>query len=273
MRWAGPKKAPDDTLNTLDDDNPSPGQAVPPPARSDRGVNARGSNGNREHARVADVVIDASRAAATGVEAAPRAGASHEGPRRADARGVNWVRAAVERYETQLTLYARHVLGGDLERARDVVQEAFLRLIGQDRGKVEPHLTEWLYTVCRNLAIDVRRKERRVERLSDAVADSSVSDAPDPDARSEHDDVLTHVLRTLQRLPKNQQECVRLKFQGDLSYKQISEVTGLTVTNVGFLIHTGLKTLRQKLASAPQGGPEGKPDRQASPTSVGRKQA
>src|SRR3712207_7642349 len=69
------------------------------------------------------------------------------------------VRSAVQRFEQPLMSYARHVLGGDLERARDVVQETFLRLIGQDPAKVAPHLTEWLYTVCRNLAIDVRRKE------------------------------------------------------------------------------------------------------------------
>jgi RNA polymerase sigma-70 factor (ECF subfamily) len=50
-------------------------------------------------------------------------------------------------------------------------------------------------------------------------------------------------------LPRNQQECIRLKFQSGLSYKQISDVTNLTATNVGFLIHTGLKTLRQRLAA------------------------
>ena len=163
-----------------------------------------------------------------------------------DSRG-QFVRAAVQRYETPLMSYARHVLGGDVERARDVVQETFLRLIGQDPEKVRPHLTEWLYTVCRNLAIDVRRKERRMGRLSDAVADSATSDAPPPGARAEDDDAMTHVLRSLKQLPRNQQECIRLKFQGGLSYKQISEVTSLTVTNVGFLIHTGLKTLRQRL--------------------------
>src|SRR4051794_36083133 len=69
-----------------------------------------------------------------------------------------FVRAAVERYEGPLTTYAKHVLGGDLDRARDVVQDAFLRLLAQDAQRVTPHLTEWLYTVCRNLAIDVRRK-------------------------------------------------------------------------------------------------------------------
>ena len=159
-----------------------------------------------------------------------------------------WVRLALARHEAPLTTYVRHVLRGDVERARDVVQEAFRRLIGQDRAKVAPHLTEWLYTVCRNLAIDVRRKEKRMSRLSDADADSAVGVAPEPIAHVERDDAMSHVLRSLATLPPNQQECIRLKFQGGLSYKQISAVTNLTVTNVGFLIHTGLKTLRQRLA-------------------------
>jgi RNA polymerase sigma-70 factor (ECF subfamily) len=160
-----------------------------------------------------------------------------------------WIRSAVERYEGPLTAYARNVLGGDADRARDVVQDAFLRLLAQDPAKVAPHLAEWLYTVCRNLAIDVRRKDRRTERLTDVDVDSAVSDSPHPGERSEHDDALSHVLRSMRRLPPNQQECIRLKFQGGLSYKEISRVTNLTVTNVGFLIHTGLKTLRQRLAA------------------------
>ena len=168
--------------------------------------------------------------------------------------GAAWIRSVVERYEGLLGVYTRHVLGGDAERARDIVQEAFLRLISQDRAKIAPHVTEWLYTVCRNLAIDVRRKERRMEALSDADADSATSSAPEPGDRAEQDDAMSHVLRKMKQLPRNQQECIRLKFQGGLSYKQISEVTGLTVTNVGFLIHTGLKTLRHRLVKTDEPG-------------------
>jgi len=51
-----------------------------------------------------------------------------------------------------------------------------------------------------------------------------------------------HILNTL---PANQQEVLRLKFQGDLSYQEISRITDLSMGNVGFLIHTGLKTIRQ----------------------------
>jgi RNA polymerase sigma-70 factor (ECF subfamily) len=48
-------------------------------------------------------------------------------------------------------------------------------------------------------------------------------------------------------LPANQQEVVRLKFQNSLSYKEISAITGLSVTNVGYLLHTAIQTLRGKL--------------------------
>jgi RNA polymerase sigma-70 factor (ECF subfamily) len=47
---------------------------------------------------------------------------------------------------------------------------------------------------------------------------------------------------------------IRLKFQHGLSYKQIAQVTTLSVSNVGFLIHTGLKILRAKLADSELAG-------------------
>jgi RNA polymerase sigma-70 factor (ECF subfamily) len=58
---------------------------------------------------------------------------------------------------------------------------------------------------------------------------------------------MAQVLRVLDMIPENQQEVIRLKFQNGFSYREISGVTGLSVTNVGFLIHTGLKSIRQRM--------------------------
>lgn len=55
------------------------------------------------------------------------------------------------------------------------------------------------------------------------------------------------VLRLVGNLPDNQQEVIRLRFQGGLSYKDIAAVTGLSVGNVGFLLHTAIATLRGRL--------------------------
>jgi RNA polymerase sigma-70 factor (ECF subfamily) len=53
----------------------------------------------------------------------------------------------------------------------------------------------------------------------------------------------------VQTLPKNQREVIYLKFQCDLSYKEISDITKLSVTNVGFLIHTAVRNIRQQMLS------------------------
>jgi RNA polymerase sigma factor (sigma-70 family) len=54
-------------------------------------------------------------------------------------------------------------------------------------------------------------------------------------------------------LPQRQQEAVRLKFQGGLSYREIAEVMDTTANNVGVLLHTAIRTIRDKLATAGSG--------------------
>ena len=50
----------------------------------------------------------------------------------------------------------------------------------------------------------------------------------------------------LASLPPQQQEVVRLRFQHGLAYRQIAAVTGLSASNVGFLIHTAIKALHDR---------------------------
>ena len=126
-----------------------------------------------------------------------------------------------------------------------------------DPDRVQGHLAEWLFTVCRNRALDVLRKENRMKPLTEVDLATRPADAPSPAAEAERRETTSEVLRLLAGLPRNQQEVVRLKFQNGLSYQEISRVTQLTVTNVGFLIHTAIKTLRHELqASALVPNPE-----------------
>lgn len=132
----------------------------------------------------------------------------------------------------------------DLDRARDVVQDTFIRLYDQEPGKVTDGLKSWLYTVCRNRALDLLRREKRLVSMDDDAWRETRSTAPDPSETLENNEKRNEVMRYLERLPENQREVIRLKFQADLTYKEISDVTGLTVSNVGFLLHTGLRRLR-----------------------------
>jgi RNA polymerase sigma factor (sigma-70 family) len=164
-----------------------------------------------------------------------------------DGSADRWIGSVVSRYEGPLIVYAQRILSGDLAAARDVVQETFLKLCRVPRGEVEGHEPAWLYTVCRRTALDVKRKERRMSLITDEAAAGFTSPMPDPAAVTERSDSAAEVLRMLEKLPENQKEAIVLKFGHGLSYKQIAEVTGHSVSNVGFLIHAGLKAVRQRI--------------------------
>ncbi|MFK7849976.1 MAG: RNA polymerase sigma factor [Akkermansiaceae bacterium] len=157
-----------------------------------------------------------------------------------------FIEGAVSEFESPLIGYARTYLH-DLDRSRDVVQDTFIRLCRQKPDKVRDHLKSWLFTVCRNRCLDVLRKDKRIEPI-DEIKWKKVagSDIP-PDEQIAHDDKLANVMKFLDRLPKNQKEVILLKFQQGMSYKEIQKVTGLKQGNIGFLIHTGLKRVREWL--------------------------
>jgi RNA polymerase sigma factor (sigma-70 family) len=162
---------------------------------------------------------------------------------RPDPDHATWVRETVARFEGPLTLYASRLLG-DSEAARDVVQDTFVKLCGRSRLEVQGHLAEWLYTVCRNRALDVLRKEHRMSQLSEEQVNRCLSPAPGPQDIAEQNDLGSRVLELLEMLPANQREVLRLKFQHGFSYQEISRISGQSVSNVGYLIHAGIKTLR-----------------------------
>lgn len=158
------------------------------------------------------------------------------------------IRWAMDQYQSRLIRFATGITG-DAESARDVVQDTFLRLCREDLDAVGDHLPAWLFRVCRNRALDVRKKEGPLQRL-DEVANATPDEGDDPHDRLEKSDDARRVLAALGELPAAQQEVLRLRFQEELSYKEISSVTGHSVGNVGFLIHTGLKRLRRRLEPA-----------------------
>ena len=151
--------------------------------------------------------------------------------------------------QAPLTRYATRMLGGDADRARDVVQDAFVRLMAQPPAAVDGHVVEWLFTVCRHRALDVWRKEVRVKHFAEGEIERVTAADPRPGRELEHAEAHATLLRLIDQLPPNQQEVVRLKFQNGFSYKEIARITEHSVTNVGFLIHTAVARLRAEFAA------------------------
>jgi RNA polymerase sigma factor (sigma-70 family) len=154
----------------------------------------------------------------------------------------------VAEQQAPLIRYASRLLD-DPERARDVVQDTFVRLMAQPPAAIDGHAVEWLFTVCRHRALDVMRKEGRMKRFAEGEVERVTAADPRPGRTLEEAETQAAILRLIDRLPPNQQEVVRLKFQNGFSYKEISRITALSVTNVGFLIHTAVTRLRTEFAA------------------------
>ena len=171
---------------------------------------------------------------------------------------ADWIKGAVARYEAPLLRYALSITG-DPDTARDVVQDTFVRLWRAEPDRLGESPAAWLFTVCRNRALDTLRKEHKMVRLDDVPTAAAASLGPDPGALAEASAQHREALAVLRTLPASQQEVVRLKFQSDLSYKEISDITGHSVTNVGYLLHTALSTVRERMRE--DGTVAGRPER------------
>ncbi len=167
---------------------------------------------------------------------------------------VAWLKSLLERHEGPLLRYATRLSGSE-ETARDVVQDTFVRLCQQPREKVAGREAEWLFTVCRNRALDVLRKESRMHANDAALAVTASAD-PSPGMVAEGKETKSRLLQLLDTLPPNQREVVRLKFQNGCSYKEISAITQHSVSNVGYMLHVALKTLRSQLQTQPGLAPQ-----------------
>ena len=157
--------------------------------------------------------------------------------------------AILRRFELPLLRYATRIIG-DQERARDVVQETFVQLQRSKREEHDNAPAKWLFTVCRNRALNVCRKERRMVFLDEPWLQAQIAPELWPNEQLERKEAGSFVMRLIDTLPPRQQEVLQLKFQNDLSYAEISAITKLSVNHVAVLIHNALKTLRKRYATA-----------------------
>lgn len=166
-----------------------------------------------------------------------------------------WLLAALARYERPLVRYALS-LCGDLEQARDAVQDTFIKLSREPqppgRGAVSPEALEalapWLFTVCKNRVIDLHRKHSRLVPMDTTTLEQPTADAEAPDAVLREKETAQQLRALIRALPEKQQQLIQLKFQAGLSYREIAATTGLNPGTIGWLIHQAVQTLREQWA-------------------------
>jgi len=159
---------------------------------------------------------------------------------------------AVSEYEAGLLRYATRILRNP-DAAQDAVQEAFLRLFRSWKQSLDPspQLSSWLYRVTHNCAVDYVRKEsrRRLLHLKQARERQDFV-PPDRGEAFRVSEAAYRASRVLTALSLREQQLVILKVYEEKSYKEISAITGLTVSNVGYILHHAMKKMAAQLKEA-----------------------
>jgi len=77
--------------------------------------------------------------------------------------------------------------------------------------------------------------------------ESRSSEDPSPAFEMERKERIARLMELVQELTPNQREVVRLRFQNFHSYQEISDITKLSVGNVGFILNAAMRSLREKM--------------------------
>ncbi|MGE5235100.1 MAG: RNA polymerase sigma factor [Acidobacteriota bacterium] len=170
----------------------------------------------------------------------------------------------IRRYESKLQAYVCQIVGTG-EEARDLVQEAFIRVWANlDQYNPRFRFSTWLFRIAHNLAIDhLRRRRQPVISLEIGEDDEGevmrldpADDRRGPLGNLENRELADSLRREIRGLQPSYRELVVLRHLVGLSYNEIAELKGLplgTVKNKLFRAHS---VLREALASylGPAGG-------------------
>ena len=140
------------------------------------------------------------------------------------------------RYQSKLFNYI-FFIGRSQELAEDIFQETFVKAITTiQQGRYTPSgkFGSWLTRIAHNMIVDSYRQERNENTISnDEVEVDLFNDADLCDDNIEtqmvNEQTLTDVRRLMDALPSNQREVVYMRYYQNLSFKEIAEITGVSI--------------------------------------------
>lgn len=146
----------------------------------------------------------------------------------------------------------------DADEAEDIAQAVFVQVYKtRDRYEASARFSTWLFTIARNLCLnEIRRRVRHPadaldqplsgsdETTGSLIPDASVRDAGDESLRGELERKVDEAVRDL---PELQRTALLLCREEDVSYEEIADVLGTSLSATKSLIHRARETLKARL--------------------------
>tara|TARA_B100001142_G_scaffold163489_1_gene163546 strand:+ start:16755 stop:17228 length:474 start_codon:yes stop_codon:yes gene_type:complete len=134
----------------------------------------------------------------------------------------------------------------------DIFQDTFIKVINSlQRGRYneEGKFLPWMMRIAHNLVIDHFRKEAKMKRVR-PTDDFNIFDVINDGSRNQEEDMIrkrvhSDLNRLIKELPEDQMEVLRMRYFEDMSFKKISEITGVSINTALGRMRYALINLRK----------------------------
>ncbi len=164
------------------------------------------------------------------------------------------------RFEPELLGTLRHLLG-NADDARDALQDGFLRC-WKNRDNLDEiaNLRAWVFRVAYNVGLDVLKSGWRRRRKAVSVEEIEPTTAVEPVERALENERLAALREAIRRLDGKEKDVFLLRQNGELTYEQIAQATGLPLGTVKTTMRRALAKLRA--AADASARPDGQNERE-----------
>lgn len=120
--------------------------------------------------------------------------------------------------------------------AHDVFQDTFIKVINSlKRGKYneEGKFVPWVMRIAHNLVIDHFRMQKKTRSIA-PTKDFDIFDVISDNDKNEEENMIDNqissdVRKLIEKLPEDQKEVLKMRYYRDLSFKEIAEITDVSI--------------------------------------------
>ena len=155
----------------------------------------------------------------------------------------------VERYGERLYWHIRRIVVRH-DEAEDILQETFVKAYTSResfRSDTESSLTAWLYRVATTLSIKaLRKRKRNIFAPLDSVR-VDLLDSFEQEVDSSADEIVVRLQKAILELPTKQRLVFNMRYYDELSFEQIAQATGDSVSTLKTNYHYAVKRIKEQV--------------------------
>jgi RNA polymerase sigma-70 factor, ECF subfamily len=165
-------------------------------------------------------------------------------------------RSVVDKYQ-KFVLNSCYRLVNNRETAEDLTQEVFIEVYRSiNVFRSDSKFSTWIYRIAISKSLDYMKHQKRKKRFAilrslfgenEQEEQIPASNNLTPSALLENEDRIKILARALESLPENQRIAFTLSKYDEMSYNEIAEILGITISSVESLIHRAKNNLKKKL--------------------------